>query len=85
MEKPEQYPNPLIPGSPRSSISPISSKTHGLHASPALVEFPYLSTRGQALSVEKMWAGLGDGGGVCKMGSTLHMPICFLLEGGSMA
>lgn len=61
----------LIPGSPRSSISPTSSskRTHGLHASSARLEFPYLSARGQALSVA-MWAELG-GREVCKMGSTI--------------
>lgn len=59
LEKPEQYPNPLIPASPRSKVSPLSSKkTHHPHGSPALLEFPYLCIRGQVLSVGKMWAGL---------------------------
>lgn len=77
----------LIPGSPRSSISPTSSsRTHGLHASSVRLEFPYLSARGQALSVAK-WAELG--GEKRKFAKWVvpyvSMLICFLLEGGSMA
>lgn len=78
----------LILGSPRSSISPTSSskRTHGLHASSARLEFPYLSARGQALSVA-MWAELGGREGNFARWAVPYasMPVCFLLEGGSVA
>lgn len=62
---PEQYPNPLMPGFPWSSIPIVNSSQRANGSQVDMPQFPSLWEQGPSM---EMWAGLEVG----KMGSILH-------------